>query len=245
MTIVIAHDAIAANVIHLPAGQAAGYTTGTDTIRWTAPDWAAHAGAVRICQDAGATDDTADVLDVERYAATPADCPGWARRAQAAFAARTRTGQREPAIYTSASNITVVVNALIAGGVRSGVYLWPADWGISYTEAMNDILDGSGPFPVIGMQISSGATYDTDVFSAAWLAKTSGNLVPPVPLVTVPVTFGLAARIAVQNIQAAGLTATTDPLRDSSKTYVSTGSTPEGNSRVPKGSHVTVHVRET
>jgi hypothetical protein len=245
MTIVVAHDAIHANVPHLPAGQSAGYTTGSPDIKWTPADWAAHPVAVRICQDLAATDSSADVLDVERGAATPADCPGWARRAQASFNARARTGQREPAIYTSQSNITTVVNALIAGGVHSGVSLWPADWSISEGEAINDILDGSGPFPVIGMQISSGTYYDTDVFSAAWLNHVAGSTPPPPALVTVPVTFGLAARIAVQHINAAGLSAITDPLRDPSKTYVSTGSTPEGNSRVPKGSRVTVHVRET
>ena len=192
-----------------------------------------------------ASDGTADVLDVERGAATPLDCPGWAKRALASYAAKARIGQRVPAIYTSESNITTVVNALIAGGVHSGVYLWGADWSIGAGGAGDDVLQGNGPFPVIGMQYASGTYYDTDVFSGAWLSDTSASAPPPVTLVTVPVTFGLAARIAVQNIEAAGLSATTDPLRDSTKTYVSTGSTPEGNSRVPKGSHVIVHVRET
>jgi hypothetical protein len=200
---------------------------------------------VRICQDTGASDSTADVLDVERGAATPADCPGWANRARTTFAEKARPGQREPAIYTSQSNITNVVNALIEGGVTSGVYLWLADWSDSESEAANDVLDGSGPFPVIGMQFASGTYYDTDVFSSLWLNHTSSTAPPPPPLVTVPVTFGLPARIAVQNINAVGLIASTDPLRDPSKTYVSTGSTPEGNSRVPKASRVTVHVKET
>jgi hypothetical protein len=184
MTIVVAHDAIHVNVPHLPPGQACGYTTGSPDIKWEPADWAAHPGAVRIDQDVTASDGTADVLDVERGAATPADCPGWAKRAQASYAAKARTGQRAPAIYTSESNITTVVNALIAGGVHSGVYLWGADWSIGAGGAADDVLKGNGPFPVIGMQYSSGTYYDTDVFSSAWLSQTAVPAPPPPPMLS-------------------------------------------------------------
>jgi hypothetical protein len=43
--------------------------------------FAAHPGAVRIDQDPAASDPTADVLDIEAGAATPASAPGWVRRA--------------------------------------------------------------------------------------------------------------------------------------------------------------------
>ena len=103
MSIVLAHDAIHANVAHLPAGQAAGYTTGSSDIRWTAQDWAHHPAAVRIDQDATASDLTADVLDVERGAATNGEAAHWYTMALRSFTAGTRPGQRHPAIYTSAS----------------------------------------------------------------------------------------------------------------------------------------------
>lgn len=171
---VVGNDAIHANIGHLPPGQAAGYDTGTPGIRWTANDWITHPGAVRIDQDGG-SDPAADVLDVERGAATPPDCPDWARRAIRDFEAAARPGQRQPAIYASASSITPVVNALIAGGVSSGVGLWVANWSLSSAQAFADVLDAAGPFPIVAVQWRSLQFYDEDVFSGAWLSDVSGQ----------------------------------------------------------------------
>ena len=94
VTPVLVFDATHDNIGALPAGaQVAGYTTGTGThIRWTAADFAAHPGAVRIDQDPAASDPTADVLDIEAGAATPASAPGWVRRAWPAARARPGPG---------------------------------------------------------------------------------------------------------------------------------------------------------
>lgn len=173
MSVVIGHDAIHANISHLPPGQAAGYTTGTPDIRWASADWAAHPGAVRICQDINASDHTADCLDIERFAASSAEAAGWYKAAQAAWFAGTRPGQRSPALYTSASNVTPLVNALIAGGVTSGPGLWVANWNLTQAQAYADVVNAAGPFPIIAVQWASGAFYDTDVFSGTWLAKVS------------------------------------------------------------------------
>src|SRR5215468_448871 len=118
MTIAVTpmYDATHANIGKLPRGQAAGYTTGSADIRWTAADWAAHPGAVRIDQDWQAADPSADVLDVETGAATPAEVPGWFAQAKGDFAKAVRPGQRWPAIYVNQSNITAVANALTKGG---------------------------------------------------------------------------------------------------------------------------------
>ena len=75
---------------------------------------------MRIDQDPAASDPTADVLDIEAGAATPASAPGWATRALASRASQARPGQRAPAVYMSQSRVTEVVNALIAGGISSG-----------------------------------------------------------------------------------------------------------------------------
>ena len=147
--ITIAYDVTAANYARVPSGQRCGYTTGSPDIAWTLAMWQANPGAVRICQDAAASDATADVLDVEKGAATPGECAGWVKRALASFAANTRPGQRRPAIYCSASAVTSVVNALNAGGVISGVGLWVASWGIGEPAAAGDVLKAAGPFPVI------------------------------------------------------------------------------------------------
>ena len=128
MTVTDVADATTGNLHTVPSTykQLAGYTTGIG-IQWTAAQWAAHPTAIRICQNPGATDLTADVLDVESGAATVADCPGWAKAALANWHVATRPGQRSPAIYMSQSNVTAVVNALTAAKV-SGIGLFVADW---------------------------------------------------------------------------------------------------------------------
>ncbi len=168
-------DATHANIGHLPKGQAAGYTTGSGTVPWTAADWAAHPGAVHICQDPGATDTTADVLDVERGAATIGVAARWAEAAAANVAAGKRPGQRHPAIYMSLSMVTPVVNALIAGGISEGPGLWIARWGITADEARTVVQIAGGPFPVIGVQYRNAGLYDVSVFSRPWLDAVSGD----------------------------------------------------------------------
>jgi hypothetical protein len=184
VTTIQVFDAIHDNISHLPKGQAAGYSTGSGTgIRWTAADFAAHPGAVRIDQDAIASDPTADVLDVEEGAATLADCAPWVKRARACYAAASRPGQRRPAIYMSRSQVTPVVNALITGGIKSGVGLWVADWMHSKAEASGEVETTAGPFPVIGVQYDNAGPSDISMFSAQWLKEVSvaSDPKPPVP----------------------------------------------------------------
>ena len=166
-------DAIRANVAHLPSGLAAGYTTGHGTVPWGAAEWKAHPGAVRICQDPGATDETADVLDVEAGAATIGVAARWAEAAAANFAEGKRPGQRHPAIYMSLSMVTPVVNALVAGGIREGVGLWVANWNLTVAEATALVAHAGGPWPIIGVQYRNAGTYDVSVFSKPWLDAVS------------------------------------------------------------------------
>jgi hypothetical protein len=182
MAVVTAHDCIHANIAHLPPGQSAGYTTGSPAIRWTAGDWKAHPGSVRICQDNG-TDHTADVLDVETGAATNGDAAAWVPKARAAFDAVTRPGQRRCAIYTSQSNVTPLVNTLTAHGINSHVRLWVANWNLSGGQAAAEVEAAEGPFPVVGVQYNSLQFYDSDVFDTAWLADVAAT--GPHPHVTV------------------------------------------------------------
>lgn len=183
MTTVQVFDAIHANITHLPKGQAAGYATGLGThIPWTAADWAAHPGAVRIDQDPAASDPTADVLDVESGAAGPSVAPGWAKRAQVDYLTAKRPGQRRPAVYMSRFQVTAVCNALAAAG-QAGVGLWIADWSMTRAAAEAEVNAASGPFPVVGVQYSNAGLYDISVFSAAWLKEVSvtAPAKPPVP----------------------------------------------------------------
>jgi hypothetical protein len=175
MSITIAYDATHANVGQLPRGvQAAGYVTGTDGVAWTAADWAAHPGAVRIDQSPALTaiDETADVLDVENGAATLADIDAWARDALASYHSGKRPGQRSPVIYCDGETVTPVANVLTEGRLV-GVGLFIARWNLTLTQSVTDVIGASGPFPIHGIQFASDGPYDIDVFSSAWLATVS------------------------------------------------------------------------
>lgn len=175
MAIIPAFDAIHANVAHLPNGQVAGYVTGSNIIKWTDADWKLHPNAIRIDQSptASAWDATADVDDYERGAVAISELASRAMARLKAFDKVSRPGQREPVIYMSASNVTAVVNALINGGVTRGVGLWVAQWSLTMGQAVTEIAEASGPFPIVGVQYSNGPQFDFNMFSTSWLNNMS------------------------------------------------------------------------
>jgi hypothetical protein len=181
VTLVAGYDSV--NYLAIPAGsQAAGYTTGTG-IAWPPAGWVKFPTAIRICQDAGATDTTADVLDVESGAATLADVPVWFRAALDNYHSGKRPGQRYPTIYCSQSNVTAVANALVSAGITTnGPALWIADWSITQAQAEADVTD-TGPYPIIGYQFADPGPYDKDVWLESWLTSVS---VAPVTQVSQP-----------------------------------------------------------
>lgn len=165
----------------LPPGSLfAGYDTGSPDIVWTPADRARHPGSLHIDQDTGASDFTSDYLDVEGGAATPAQAPHWYSRAFTEYLAGTRPGQRHPSIYMSASLITETVNSLISGGVKSGPGLVVANWNLSEPQAVQDVVDAAGPFPIVGVQFrNQQGIYDINVFSGDWLARQSARAPAP------------------------------------------------------------------
>jgi hypothetical protein len=171
----VVYDTTGGNFAHLPAGDAAGYVTGSAGVAWSAEQFTEKPGAVHIDQTPAGTvwDATADVDDYENGAVALNELAPRARARMAAFNGGLRPGQRKPAVYCSRSNVTPVVNALIAAGVTSGIGLWIADWNSNEPEATAEVAGSSGPFPVIGRQYVSNGTYDTSVFSQAWLNDVS------------------------------------------------------------------------
>jgi hypothetical protein len=145
--------------------------------------WEAHPDAVRICQDAGATDETADALDVEANAATIDDTVRWANAAIANFEKGTRPGQRRPLIYASASLLTPIANALTAGKLLNGVVgFWVAHWGVGEAQAIADVQNASGNWPIHAFQFANTSPdYDSDIFSDTWLNDRSVAPAPPPP----------------------------------------------------------------
>ena len=178
-------DATGSNFTSLPEGLGivAGYVTGSEGVAWSAEQWAAHPAAIRIDQSPvnTALDETADVLDYERGAATLDDIAPWSLAARAAWARAARPGQRHPAVYASESNLTPVCDALAAARV-TGVGLFVADWTGSRDDAVAMLEASSGPYPVIGVQYEDAGPFDRDAFLASWVDARSAKASPrPVP----------------------------------------------------------------
>jgi len=181
MTTVTGWDATHANLHLVPPGQGAGYTTGTDDVRWTEDDWAAHPGSVRICQDAGATDDTADVLDVETGAATIADAPGWVERAMLSLSRNRRPGQRWPTIYIQVSRIPQLREVLVAANLGNHCFLYQARWGVGRAFADLEVALSKEPPKTVAFQYENAGPYDNDIWSKAWLDQVATAVPDPGP----------------------------------------------------------------
>lgn len=189
MSVTIVYDCTGNNLGSFPIPHGvlmAGYMTGSGGVPWTQAEFDAYPGAIHIDQSSFITglDETADILDFERGAALISDLAPWVNAAHAKFNAAIRAGQRKPAIYASASNITAVVNELISKGITSGVGLWVANWNLTDPQAVADVNNASGPFPVIGVQFANAGSHDISVFSTQWLQEVSKVSVPtpPVPV---------------------------------------------------------------
>lgn len=166
-------DATSSNFNVLKFGmKVAGYTTGTPDIRWTAEQFAQFPDAIRIDQDARASDPTADILDVEAGAATIAECAPWVKAARQNWLNAKRPGQREPGIYCSKSTVTAVANALVAGGVDR-CPLWVASWGITENEVLSMLQGSGGPYPIVGVQFQNFPAFDESLFLNSWLNNVS------------------------------------------------------------------------
>lgn len=163
------------------------YVTGSPQIQATPADLAANPGCLEIDQSPvdTALDEKADALDFENGAAGPNAVAPWAKAAMANFKNGARPGQRSPVIYMSRNNVHTVVNALIAGGVTSGIGLWIADWQFDAALAQFECANGDiGPFPIKGIQYSDqggGGAYDLNFFNEAWTKTRSGHTPPPPP----------------------------------------------------------------
>lgn len=197
--ITIVYDATHTNIGSLPPnGMYAGYVTGSTGVAWTVEDFAAHAGAVRIDQSPASTvwDATADVDDFELGAVGLAELASRAKLRLAAFSAGTRPGQRSPLVYVSQTNVHQVANALVNGGITSGVGLWLANWNLADSQAVSDVEAASGPFPIRGVQFHNAGNYDISVFDTSWLntvhAASGGN--PVEAVVTWQGDAGLVSR---------------------------------------------------
>lgn len=113
------YDSVTLTEIPSDAAAVAGYVNG----RWpTFPQLASRFPKARRISIAVTAEADADVLDVERGDATPAQAPKWVRR-QAA------RGVKLPVVYCSVSDARTVLGVLAASGIkRSQIRLWTAHY---------------------------------------------------------------------------------------------------------------------
>jgi hypothetical protein len=181
------YDCMGSNLgnFNVPAGVLmAAYVTGSAGVPWSAAQLGAHPGAVLIDQSPIDTpaDELADVIDMEHEAATLEDLAPWVHAARLNYDLGARPGQRKPTVYMSRSNVTPVVNTLIAAGIVDGVYLWVAE-GMTAKQATSELNGAGGPFPIVGIQYQFNELYDVSLFSTQWLDTVSikAPAAPPKP----------------------------------------------------------------
>jgi hypothetical protein len=116
------YDSVTVSEIPTDTKAAAGYVGGSwptfenGELRRRCPD-------ARLVSVAVASRHNAECLDVEPGDATPADAPGWVRRAH-------ERGIKRPIVYAAAGEMNAVLSALDAAGIHPDAYrVWTAHVG--------------------------------------------------------------------------------------------------------------------
>jgi hypothetical protein len=133
----------------------AGYVDGKYV--WTQADWDRFPNAVKVRIAVFPWTNDGDVLDCEKYDATPEECPAWIRMRQAA-------GLAVPTIYCGASAVPAV-KAACAGLTYS---LWIADW-----TGTPHLPDGAA-----ACQYAARGTYDLSLVADWWMAAVPESPMP-------------------------------------------------------------------
>ncbi|MHB1472479.1 MAG: hypothetical protein ACYCV4_02450 [Dermatophilaceae bacterium] len=158
MTLEVMYDSIRAEAIPVDAKVVAGYVDGL--YAWSTEDWARFADVdirVRIATSVETLD--ADVLDVEKGDATPADAPAWVEKV------RSRAGSYDAMVYCSLSNWDACKKAF-ADAVVPQPEWWIAEW------------DGVAELPAgaVAKQYQSTPLYDLSVIDTGlWRANTASK----------------------------------------------------------------------
>jgi hypothetical protein len=162
-------DTIGADAFNIPASapKVAGYVTGSAGIIWTDQDWARFSGGeVHINQDPDSSPLNGNVLDVEPVA--------WTNEG-AAQACKTRLAHgRGIHCYTASSNLTPLVNELLAVGITS-CNIWLANWSLSEAEATHMVYTRSGPWPLVAVQWASPTSNPDTILPGSSLTLAQAN----------------------------------------------------------------------
>lgn len=145
------YDGVSWNLIPASAQVVAGY--GNGHYKWPNAAWARWPGRIHIVIDTNGSDPVhCHVLDVERYDATPAQCPAWIKA---------RIPHGRACIYTSRSSLDAVSKA--CKGFK-GIDVWVADW-----DGMPHEVEVPANMHLVAVQYQSTASYDLSaVYDAQW-----------------------------------------------------------------------------
>lgn len=190
-------DTIRTGAVNIPVNAACviGYDTGSGTVPWTQTEWNRFTNAIKlhITQIDGVNDVQSDIVDIEPQAATIDQAVTWCKERIAA--------KKIPTCYVDGSEVTPLVNALIAAGINSGVYLGVAHPGISLADAQAILDNPGGPFPIAYIQYAwpdlklggnlkvpgsnltlNQANVDLNLIRNDWLELVRPASKPPVPV---------------------------------------------------------------
>lgn len=181
MSLILMFDDV--DVDLLPAGYDAyaGYSDGIyaniSAIKKRFPSPSVHILTVSV-----KATDVADVLDVESGDASISQAPAW-------FKLALKSGVTKPAVYTSVSNATALVQEMAAAGIpRSSFHLWTAHYGKGQHIC--------GPSTCAGTAESADATQFTSTANGESLDESACDpdfftvVVPPAPAPEPTLTLG-------------------------------------------------------
>jgi len=161
------YDAIGANaglLVPFAPVMVAGYDTGSAGIPWGPRQWQLFPGAAKVHIDqggAGAPSHSATVQDVERYAYSVADIPGWVANCTA----------EQPTTYCARGNLAGALSASDAA-----IWLaWPGWAGQRSDPAFPAVAEAFASGRVVAVQDVFAAGYDrSTVLDPDWPHRPSG-----------------------------------------------------------------------
>lgn len=129
----------------------AGY--GDGPWAWSSAGWARFPPSVVPLSIVISPADAGDVLDVERFDASPADTPGWADRFN-------RPGRRRPTIYC---------NRAMIGAVRQAMGARPFDWWAATLDGTLTGTDGAVAVQWKGAALTGGHYDESVILDPSWV----------------------------------------------------------------------------
>jgi hypothetical protein len=165
-------DAIGASSHNIPVNVArvGAYVTGTGDVPWSTLEKNRFTSKQLVTIDqlpADPGDTNAMVCDCEYGAATIKDAVDWCK-ARIAM-------KKRPTVYIQASNLTSLVNALVAANIKSAD-IWLANWNLNLVQATDMVVKSGGPFPIVAVQWASPSSNPNTIVPGTGMTLKTANI---------------------------------------------------------------------